>query len=127
MIEHESLDLEVKLGEVDDSGTFEGVASVFGEPDLLGDQVERGAFRKSLAAHHRTGRMPPLLWMHDLAQPIGRWLDIRETADGLRVNGRLLLDTIKGREAYAMLKERVVAGLSIGLPPVPAVIVSIWA
>jgi HK97 family phage prohead protease len=108
------LDLEVKFSEPDDAGSFEGVASVFYEVDGYGDQVAACAFKKSLAAHKRAGRMPLLLWMHDATAPIGVWRDIRETAQGLAVRGKLILDTLRGREAYALLKEKALDGLSIG-------------
>jgi HK97 family phage major capsid protein/HK97 family phage prohead protease len=114
------LDLEVKLGEPSDTGEFEGTASVFGEVDGYGDRVEPGAFRKSLASHKRNGRMPLLLWMHDQTAPIGRWLNIQETATGLAVKGKLVLDTVRGREAYTLLKERALDGLSIGFRTVKA-------
>jgi HK97 family phage prohead protease len=112
MTEH--LALEVKFSEPSELGEFSGIASVFGEVDLMGDMVAPGAFRGSLAEHKSRGRMPLLLWMHDISAPIGRWLDVRETAEGLAVKGRLILDTIRGREAYALLKERALDGLSIG-------------
>jgi HK97 family phage prohead protease len=115
------LDLELKASATDEAGTFEGVASMFGEVDMLGDTVAPGAFKKSLAEHKRAGRMPLLLWAHDLSAPIGRWLDIRETAHGLAVKGRLILDTVRGREAYALLKERALDGLSIGFRTVQSV------
>ena len=47
------LALELRSTEIDETGTFEGFASVFNETDLVGDQVAPGAFRKSLAAHKR--------------------------------------------------------------------------
>jgi uncharacterized protein len=115
------LNLELKVGAVDDAGTFEGVASVFGELDLMGDAVAPGAFRKSLATHKRAGRMPLMLWSHQLDQPIGKWVDIRETAQGLVVKGKLLLDVARAREVYAMLKEKVADGLSIGFRTVDSV------
>jgi HK97 family phage prohead protease len=108
------LDLELRATSPAEDGTFEGVASVFGEVDMLGDAVAPGAFRKSLAAHRRAGRQPLLLWMHDIGAPIGRWLSITETAEGLKVKGKLTLATAKGREAYELLKERALDGLSIG-------------
>jgi HK97 family phage major capsid protein/HK97 family phage prohead protease len=108
------LDLELKVGTVDDSGTFEGFASVFNEVDQVGDVVAPGAFRKSLAAHQAAGRLPLLLWMHRPDEPIGVWESIVETAHGLAVKGRLILDTARGREAYALLKEKALTGLSIG-------------
>ena len=54
------LALELRSTEIDETGTFEGFASVFGEVDLVGDTVAPGAFAKSLAAHRRKGRMPLL-------------------------------------------------------------------
>ena len=108
------LDLELKIGGVDESGTFEGVASVFGELDLMGDTIAPGAFKKSLATHKRSGRTPLMLWSHQLDQPIGKWTSITETAGGLAVKGKLLLDVARAREVYAMLREKVVDGLSIG-------------
>jgi hypothetical protein len=84
----ERLDLEVKFSEPSDAGEFTGIASVFGETDMLGDQVQAGAFRRSLAEHKAKGRMPLLLWMHDITAPIGRWLDVHETAQGLAVKGQ---------------------------------------
>jgi uncharacterized protein len=108
------LPIEVKFSEPSDAGEFTGIASVFGETDLMGDTIQRGAFAKSLADHQRKGRAPLMLWSHQLDQPIGRWTDIRETAGGLVVKGKLLLDVARAREVYAMLKEKVVDGLSIG-------------
>jgi HK97 family phage prohead protease len=119
MTEH--LDLELKVGAVDELGEFSGLASVFGEVDLMGDTVAPGAFKKSLAAQGRKGRTPLMLWSHQLDQPIGRWTSIVETAEGLAVKGKLLLDVARAREVYSMLKERVVDGLSIGFRTVDSV------
>jgi HK97 family phage major capsid protein/HK97 family phage prohead protease len=111
---NDRLDLELKIGGVDDVGEFTGIASVFGELDLMGDRVERGAFTKSLATHKRAGRSPLMLWSHQLDQPIGKWTSITETAEGLTVKGKLLLDVARAREVYSMLREKIVDGLSIG-------------
>jgi HK97 family phage prohead protease len=117
----ERLAFEVKFSEPSELGEFTGIASVFGELDLMGDTVAPGAFRKSLAEHRRKGRAPLMLWSHQLDQPIGRWTDTRETAEGLAVKGKLLLDVTRAREVYAMLKERVADGLSIGFRTVDSV------
>jgi HK97 family phage major capsid protein/HK97 family phage prohead protease len=114
VIEHETLDLELKAGSPAEDGTFSGTAWVFGETDALGDQIIPGAFQKSLAAHRRAGRQPLLLWMHDIAEPIGKWLDVRETPEGLAVKGKLTLGTTRAREAYELLKDGALSGLSIG-------------
>lgn len=112
--------LEVKLaGPEAEQGTISGHASVFagqpgGEPDAYGDVIARSAFDRTIAAHRAAGTMPVMLWSHDQAHPIGRWLDMREDDRGLWVKGRLNLDSERGREAHAHLKGRDVGGLSIG-------------
>lgn len=94
-----------------DAGTLSGYASVFGPPaDQHGDIVAPGAFAKSIAA----GVRPLMLWSHDLSEPIGAWTDVREDQTGLHVTGRLTLETRRGAEAYALLRDGALNGLSIG-------------
>lgn len=93
-------------------GTFEGYASLFGVPDVGKDVVEAGAFRLSLA--RRGIRGVKLLWQHDPAEPIGRWLALTEDARGLRVTGRLNLAVARARELHALMRDGAVDGLSIG-------------
>jgi len=104
--------LEVK--ELAENGTFAGYGSIFGNKDRCGEVVEPGAFAKSLAAHTSRGSRPKLFWQHDPHQPIGSWVDMKEDATGLWVEGRLNMDVQKGREAYALLKAGDIDGLSIG-------------
>ena len=92
------------------SGVFEGLASTFGERDILNDVIEQGAFAQSL----RDIRRVKMLWQHDSSQPIGVWESIRETERGLLVRGRLILDVRQGFEAWALLKAGAVDALSIG-------------
>lgn len=110
----ERLNLEVKFS-ADETGVLSGYASVFGgEPDSYGDVIAKGAFTRTIAEHKTAGTAPLLLWMHDPAEPIGIWLDIREDAQGLAVTGKLIRQTRRGEEAYALLKARALNGLSIG-------------
>lgn len=105
--------LEVKF--LADTGLFEGYASVFHVTDSVRDRIAPGAFKASLDAHRREGRLPPLLWQHDTKQPIGAWRDMYEDEHGLYVRGALFVDDIAvAREAYKLMKENVVTGLSIG-------------
>jgi HK97 family phage prohead protease len=90
-------------------GVFRGYASVFDEIDVYNDRIVRGAFRKSLGQF-----MPKMLWQHDQDQVIGVWSKLSEDQKGLCVEGRLLLEVEKAREAYALLKEGALDGLSIG-------------
>lgn len=91
-------------------GVFEGLAATFGNRDRMGDVIEAGAFAHSLARPERI----KMLWQHDARAPIGVWERIRETATGLEVRGRLVLEVQKAREALALLKAGAVDALSIG-------------
>jgi len=97
---------------VDTDGVFEGYASLFGEADLGKDVVMPGAFRDSL--RKRGAAQVRLLWQHDPAQPIGRWLSIAEDLRGLRVRGRLNLAVSQARDIHALMRDGAVDGLSIG-------------
>lgn len=108
-----SVPFELKF--LSEAGTFEGYASVFGVTDNMNDRIAKGAFRESLARWRAEGRMPPMLWQHDARQPIGVWETMHEDGHGLRVSGRLFVEDIpRAREAYKLLREKVVTGLSIG-------------
>lgn len=95
------------------TGELEGLASTFGNIDLHGDIVQRGAFAKSLSEHRAASSMPSMLWHHDPSEPIGVWLEARETEHGLKMRGRLTLATQRGAEALALAKDGALA-LSIG-------------
>ena len=51
------------------------------------DIVMPGAFQKSLAAWQEKGRLPALLWQHDMAEPIGIYTEMRERELGIGVKG----------------------------------------
>lgn len=96
--------------QIDEAGQFEGYASVFNNVDRHGDIVMPGAFRKTISENPSV----PILWQHDQTKPIGVTLAIREDQNGLLVKGELNLDTQMGREAYSLLKQGALKGLSIG-------------
>ncbi|MBX7185901.1 MAG: HK97 family phage prohead protease, partial [Vicinamibacteria bacterium] len=103
---------------VDDSGTFEGYASLFHREDLGRDVIVPGAFRASLAKRGAGGIR--MLYQHDPAQPIGVWLAIAEDGRGLRVKGRLIPDVARAREVLALMRSGALDGLSIGYRAVKA-------
>ncbi len=112
-MEKSDFHLEIKSYD-DEQGVFEGYASVFGNQDYHGDVVEKCAFAKSLSNRQQV----PILWQHDPANPVGITLAISEDDYGLRVKGKLVLDSPRGREAYALLRAGAICGLSIGYDPV---------
>ena len=52
----------------DESGTFTALASVFGNVDLVGDRMMKGAFRKTLDQWRESGDPIPV----DPQPPVGR-------------------------------------------------------
>jgi len=97
-----------------DDGAVEGYGGVFGQRDTYDDVISAGAFVASLAAHRAAGTMPAMLWQHDPGEPIGVWSEMIEDERGLRVKGRLVLESERGRAAHALLKAGALNGLSIG-------------
>lgn len=104
----------LQLKAVGEDGTVEGYGSIFGVRDSYDDVIAPGAYAVSLAAHLAEGTMPAMLWQHDATAPIGVWTEMVEDSKGLRIKGKLALDTVKGAEAYALLKMGALSGLSIG-------------
>jgi HK97 family phage prohead protease len=97
-----------------DEGVISGYGSVFNELDNHGDRVMPGAFAKSLKS-----RMPKMLWQHHMWEPLGRWTEAVEDGKGLRLRGKLTTTTTRGRDAYELIKDGALDGLSIGyrVPP----------
>ena len=92
--------------------TICGYASVFGQPDMAGDEILSGAFRASLSSA-KAPRVR-MLYQHDQTRPIGRWREIRETAKGLWVEGQLAPDVSLADEVAALIEHGALDGLSIG-------------
>lgn len=104
--------LEVKfLSEDADkkTATFEGYGSVFDVEDSYGDIVMRGAFQSTLSKS-----LPVMLWQHNADQPIGVWVTANEDQKGLYLKGEINLEVQAGREAYSLIKQKAIKGLSIG-------------
>lgn len=109
-----NLPFTIKSTELSDDGMFTGYASVFGEVDSYGENVAKGAFKASLKAWKKKGKLPPMLWQHDSRNPIGIYTAMEEDDIGLKVSGKIALDVPQGQAAYALLKMGAVDGLSIG-------------
>lgn len=89
-----------------------GYASLFGKPDLGGDEVLPGAFADSLKG--RPPRDIKMLYQHDSTRPIGRWQQIYETDKGLWVEGQLTAHVQLADEVVALVGDGALDGLSIG-------------
>jgi len=107
-----NLTIPLELKSIGD-GEFEGHGSIFGNEDLGGDVVMPGAFKRTLAKHKKDNSLPQMFWMHDPSRVCGKWLDMSEDENGLRVKGVLALTPL-GEEIRTLLKMDAVRGLSIG-------------
>jgi hypothetical protein len=96
--------------QVTPEGIFTGYAALFGVPDLAGDMIEPGAFVEAIEKH---GDQIKMLFAHNSAEPIGRWLDMHEDDKGLFVRGELLLEVERAREVHALMEKGATEGLSI--------------
>ena len=113
-MEKKHLDFGFEIKAVNADGTVEGYGSVFGVRDNYDDVIAKGAFVQSLKGHKAAGTMPAMLWQHDADKPIGIWTEMVEDEKGLRIKGQLAMETVKGKEAHALLKMGALNGLSIG-------------
>ncbi|MEW5968637.1 MAG: HK97 family phage prohead protease [Pseudomonadota bacterium] len=115
MMEVKYLNVPLKIKSVSDSGEFEGYASVFDVVDSYGDVVVKGAFLKTLEEWKKRGDLPPVLWQHQMSEPIGPFLEMKEDEHGLFVRGKLLVeDDPLAKRALAHMKAGSVKGMSIG-------------
>jgi HK97 family phage prohead protease len=105
--QEKSVDLQLKS--LDDTGVFEGFASVYGNIDYGGDVVLPGAFKKSIE------EKPSLtvLWEHDTKHPIAKGV-LEDTMTGLKIHGQLDMADPMAQFVMGKLKGGFVNGLSIG-------------
>jgi HK97 family phage prohead protease len=99
-----------------DRGEFSAIVSTY-DIDRERDQVAPGAFRKTISDWLSTGRKLPLHWNHESSPEsiIGHVnpADMEESKAGLTVQGKVDLETDRGREAWRLLKANSV-GFSFG-------------
>lgn len=93
------------------TGEFSGYAAVFGNLDSGGDVIEKGAFTRTIAEDF--ARIKILSQHNSYDLPIGKPLELREDENGLYIRGKIS-DTQTGRDIRTLLKEGVLAELSIG-------------
>jgi HK97 family phage prohead protease len=92
------LRLEIKA--ISEAGAFEGMLSTYGNEDLGGDVIQRGAFSQSLQTR---GGVVRILLDHDTTKRAGTGY-ITETPEGLHCRGVLNLESPYGQQAYAEVR-----------------------
>lgn len=116
-IDYQTIDTTFEIKSLNEEGIVEGYGAVFGNVDSGGDVIKRGAFTKTLKENPKV----KMLWQHNIKQPIGVWDELNEDGYGLKVRGRLNLETQQGRECFSLLKQGAIDGLSIGFVEVNAI------
>lgn len=108
-MEHKLLPLSKAA--ITDTGVFEGYANVFNVVDHGGDVTMPGAFAKALPEFLRDGF---LAWGHDWNDPVAMPIEAHEDEHGLYIKGQFH-STARAQEARTIAKERLEAGLTMGL------------
>lgn len=111
-MEYKNLQIEIK--EIDETGTFTGLASPYNNIDDGNDKVLPSIGKRN------NNKTVPMLWQHDTHIPIGSLLLI-DTKEGIQANGKLAIDkdtdgqymVPKAAEGYTLLKKGLLK-LSIG-------------
>ena len=93
-----------------------GRAALYHVADSAGDVIMPDAFQNI-----QSGKFIPLkesrvkmLYQHKVDCPVGIWNEVRSDEKGLFVRGCISLSTRLGRDVYAMVREKIIDGLSIG-------------
>ena len=102
--------INIETKSIDETGMFAGYASMFNVVDSMGDAILPGAFRETL----KENQSIKLLWQHDATQPIGIITKISEDIKGLYIEGKIMTDLSKGKEAFDLMSLGVIDSLSIG-------------
>jgi HK97 family phage prohead protease len=110
-MDHIHCSAEIKeIKESNDVGSFEGVASMYGNIDLGGDIVEPGAFKEFMYTPDRKIR---ILDGHNTRAAIGKG-EVIDSHIGLVIKGQLNLRVSRARDVYELMKDGIINGLSIG-------------
>lgn len=111
--------IDVKLVD-EEAGTFVALASVFGNVDLVGDRVVKGAFKNTLKRWQKSGDPIPIVLSHKWDDPhahigVADPMDVRETREGLEVKGTLdVMDNAVAAQVYKLMKRRSLKAFSFG-------------
>lgn len=103
-------DLQIRL-EDDSDGVFSGYAVVWDVLDSHGTRFKKGAFKKTLTER---GDKIKILFNHDMDEPIGKPVEMREDDIGLYVRGQLTAGVKRADETRLNIQAAVIDALSIG-------------
>ena len=108
----ETKDFTFDIKGIDDEGKFSGYASTFGNEDLVGDIVQKGAFTKTLLKGAEAVQM---FYQHDSAEIIGEFTKLHEDEKGLFFEGQLFVKKIqRAKEVHFLMQKNKLKAVSIG-------------
>lgn len=99
----------------DAKGEFEAIVAVFGNKDLAGDRIVKGAFADSLKAWEAKGRPIPVVFSHmwqDLDAHIGEVTEAKETDEGLYVKAQLDMGDPSAAKVFRLMQRGTIAEFS---------------
>lgn len=102
-----------RIDNITEEGLIRGYITKFNEIDSYNSLTVKGAFSQTLE-QVKQGRVIPFLWQHDQREPIGKFLSFEETSEGIIGTCLLDLNVQKAQEAYSLVKNGIITGLSIG-------------
>lgn len=107
------MEIDIEIKSHDGKGQFVAYGSTFGNEDLGGDVVVKGAFTKSLKDNPADSVY--MFYNHDTKEIIGEYTSIEEDEKGLKIEGNLFIDDIKrAQETYFLMKKGLIKKFSIG-------------
>jgi HK97 family phage prohead protease len=111
----ETLDARLELKAAGDKGGFEGYAAVFGNKDLGDDIILPGAFESVKTTGD--GKLRIALY-HDL-QRLMALADYSQDDHGLHVKGQVNMKVSYARDAFELMKDGSLDGMSVGFNIMP--------
>ena len=117
-LERKAFTAEVKAAEDGEPGSFTGYAAIFGNVDSFGDVMDPASFNRTLSERG----LPMLAWMHewDLVGPIGVVGAAIPDEKGLRIDGRLFIESDLPSRVYQSMKAGQVREMSFAFKTVEA-------
>jgi hypothetical protein len=113
-VEFKTFALDLKAADVETNGKvgmIRGYASTFGNVDLGGDMVVKGAFSKTLSENKNI----PILADHNTSKQIGWNIRAEEDMKGLYVEGEIDLQNPDGLTKHNLARRAVDLGAKMGL------------
>lgn len=107
-----SVEDELRASNRDDSkeqGIIEGYFCRWGQVDSYNTRFQKGCFAKSI-----NERMNKIVIRNSHGNPIGKPLEIREDDVGAFFSGQMSLEVQEAREAFILVRDSIVTGLSFG-------------